>query len=68
MSHNEREHSATVREDQKVLNSLGLHYVVPIVDELWVTESVDVCQIVHHDDYGPGGIYGPNSSENPEAW
>ena len=69
MYHNETKYSATGIEDQKVLNSLGLRYVVLIVDELWGTETVDICQSVHHvDDCGPDGIYGPNENENPEAY
>ena len=67
MYHNETKYSATGMEDQKVLNSLGLRYVVLIVDELWGTKTVVICQSIHHvDDCGPDRIYGPNENENPE--
>ena len=69
MYHNGTKCFATEMEDQLIVNSLGLRYVVPVVvDELGEMKIVDICQNVHHvDDCGPDDIIGPNESESPEA-
>ena len=61
MYHNGTKCFATEMEDQLIVNSLGLRYVVPIVvNELGEMKIVDICQNVHHvDDCGPDDIYWP---------